>query len=686
MTANHSLPLLCASSRVVTALTTLAATWLLVAPTTATAVDHFRVYPNSPGFGIDGPVVLIDDQFGTQTTDLGRPIRFMVPVSKNDEPLFDFFSHLTCYQIVDGAEAPAVISTNQFGAQPLTLGVPDSLCVPTEKLIAPGPVNIDHYKCYFASGSPIDVGVFLQDQFGQTSAIVLSPRLFCAPAAKNGEPIADPITHLTCYDTTPPGVAPGPVPILNQFLPAPDLLELLESDLLCAPSTKQIQPPPEPDHFQGYPTTPVVGNEGPIVQIVDQFGSQTTDLGLPIRFLVPVDKNDEGLGDPISHLTCYQIVDGDPGPQVISTNQFGAQPLTLGDPDSLCVPTEKLISPGPVDLDHYKCYQAAGAQVDLGVGLVDQFQARTTLVLDPKLFCTPADKNGEGIADPLTHLTCYTTNPIGQAPGLIPITNQFLAGDQLELLGPDLLCAPSTKEVPPPAEHFNVYRAQGPDGPPVSMADQFGTQVTDLGLTSLFMVPAEKNGEGIFDPFTHLTCYDILDPAEPPFPYVTVANQFVTDELLEVGSPMELCVPTEKLIDPGPIDGDHFRCWEAVDGSGNAIDIDVTLLDQFQGFPTTVVEPFRLCNPVDKNGEGIGDRDTHLVCYTLQPEGGFLGLQVPIQNQFHSLANLDVEQPFALCAPSTKVPEPGVLLGLASGAALLAALDRRRRRARVDRS
>jgi hypothetical protein len=324
MTANHSLPLLCASSRVVTA-----------------------------RFGIDGPVVLIDDQFGTQTTDLGRPIRFMVPVSKNDEPLFDFFSHLTCYQIVDGAEAPAVISTNQFGAQPLT----------------PGPVNIDHYKCYFASGSPIDVGVFLQDQFGQTSAIVLSPRLFCAPAAKNGEPIADPITHLTCYDTTPPGVAPGPVPILNQFLPAPDLLELLESDLLCAPSTKQIQPPPGPDHFQGYPTTPVVGNEGPIVQIVDQFGSQTTDLGLPIRFLVPVDKNDEGLGDPISHLTCYQIVDGDPGPQVISTNQFGAQPLTLGDPDSLCVPTEKLISPGPVDLDHYKCYQAAGAQVDLGVGL-----------------------------------------------------------------------------------------------------------------------------------------------------------------------------------------------------------------------------------------------------------------------------------------------------------------------------
>jgi hypothetical protein len=119
-----------------------------------------------------------------------------------------------------------VISTNQFGAQPLTLGVPDSLCVPTEKLIFPGPVNVDHYKCYFASGPSVDAGVALQDQFGSTSAIVLNPRFFCTPASKNGEPIADAVTHLTCYDTTPPGLAPGPIPILNQFTPAPDQLLL----------------------------------------------------------------------------------------------------------------------------------------------------------------------------------------------------------------------------------------------------------------------------------------------------------------------------------------------------------------------------------------------------------------------------------------------------------------------------
>jgi hypothetical protein len=151
-------------------------------------VDHFRVYPNSAATGTDGPVVQIDDQFGSQTTDLGRPTRFLVPADKNDEGLFDFYSHLTCYQIVDGVAGPAVISTNQFGAQPLTLGVPDSLCVPTEKLISPGTVDIDHYKCYLATGSSVDASVLLLDQFAQATATVLDPKLFCTPASKNGEP------------------------------------------------------------------------------------------------------------------------------------------------------------------------------------------------------------------------------------------------------------------------------------------------------------------------------------------------------------------------------------------------------------------------------------------------------------------------------------------------------------------
>ena len=210
-------------------------------------------------------------------------------------------------------------------------------------------------------------------------------------------------------------------------------------------------------------------------------------------------------------------------------------------------------------------------------------------------------------------------------------------------------------------------------------------QTTDLGLTSLFMVPVDKNDEGLFDPFTHLNCHDILDVVPSQIPYVNVTNQFVTDQELAVGDPRELCVPTEKLIAPGPIDGDHFRCWEVIGAAGSSLGIDVNLVDQFQGFSTTALEPFRLCNPVDKNGEGIQDPDTHLVCYTIQPEGGLLGVQIPIQNQFFALAIVDVDQPIAICAPSSKqVPEPAVLLGLATGMFWLFALDRRRRCPRVD--
>ena len=63
------------------------------------------------------------------------------------------------------------------------------------------------------------------------------------------------------------------------------------------------------------------------------------------------------------------------------------------------------------------------------------------------------------------------------------------------------------------------------------------------------------------------------------------------------------------------------------------------------------------------------------MCYTIQPEGGLLGFQIPIQNQFSALANLNVDQPIAICAPSTKqVPEPTVLLGLGSGLLMLCAL------------
>ncbi len=102
MTAISSLLSLRPLTRIGTALTGLAAICLLVGATVTTAgaqalpVDHFRVYPNVSGFGIDGPIVQIVDQFGTGTSDQDCPSRLMVPIYKNDEVLWHYFSHLTC--------------------------------------------------------------------------------------------------------------------------------------------------------------------------------------------------------------------------------------------------------------------------------------------------------------------------------------------------------------------------------------------------------------------------------------------------------------------------------------------------------------------------------------------------------------------------------------------------------------
>ena len=63
--------------------------------------------------------------------------------------------------------------------------------------------------------------------------------------------------------------------------------------------------------------------------------------------------------------------------------------------------------PTSAALDHFKCYKAKGASLDVLVSLVDQFGVEPeVLVGKPKLFCNPVDKNDEGISNPEAHLTC----------------------------------------------------------------------------------------------------------------------------------------------------------------------------------------------------------------------------------------------------------------------------------------
>jgi hypothetical protein len=173
------------------------------------------------------------------------------------------------------------------------------------------------------------------------------------------------------------------------------------------------------------------------------------------------------------HLAMYQI---NPQPiiprTVVASNQFdvpagAGQSLMVSDARFLLVPSGKIPLPGTIpppssDLDHYKCYAAGGARLNVQPFLSDEFIAENTFVLWPVLFCNPVLKiHGSvttNIQNNRDHLVCYATVGTGFAgitnPPGVGIQNQFqTVGVPVQL--PDLFCVPSLKlswsvVVPPP--------------------------------------------------------------------------------------------------------------------------------------------------------------------------------------------------------------------------------------------
>ena len=101
---------------------------------------------------------------------------------------------------------------------------------------------------------------------------------------------------------------------------------------------------------------------------------------------------------------------------------------------------------------------------------------------------------------------------------------------------------------------------------------------------------------------------------------------------------------------------DHFKCYEAEDEERFFERQIVLLSDQFEEKLTVVIKPELVCNPVDKNGEGINDPATHLVCYRIRDARGepeFEARVVITEDQFGELL-LEVEEPELLCVPALK--------------------------------
>lgn len=85
--------------------------------------------------------------------------------------------------------------------------------------------------------------------------------------------------------------------------------------------------------------------------------------------------------------------------------------------------------------------------------------------------------------------------------------------------------------------------------------------------------------------------------------------------------PMVIIVVTALSLTTLPalaqIERQHYQCYDVLYHDSNDVQ-DVKLADQFGDSRGLVGHPVRLCNPVDKNGEGIVNDDGHLVCYAIR--------------------------------------------------------------------
>lgn len=108
---------------------------------TAPAVDHFKCYKTARARGrVDA--VTVQDQFGTLTVDLRKPVRLCIPADKNGEGIQDAAALLLCHKArVSRHTSPftplTVFTNNQFGGLVAPVQKPRELCIPA--LLDPAP-------------------------------------------------------------------------------------------------------------------------------------------------------------------------------------------------------------------------------------------------------------------------------------------------------------------------------------------------------------------------------------------------------------------------------------------------------------------------------------------------------------------------------------------------------------------
>src|SRR2546427_5667122 len=110
------------------------------------------------------------------------------------------------------------------------------------------------------------------------------------------------------------------------------------------------------------------------------------------------------------------------------------------------------VNPPHAPDDHFLCYRMSpGNFGPLTVNLVDQFETGGFSVRSLGEVCAPANKNGEGVVDSVTHLVAYNIKPVSvtATPGAPPrsgirVVNQLM-DFHVDIIRADRLLVPSNK-------------------------------------------------------------------------------------------------------------------------------------------------------------------------------------------------------------------------------------------------
>ncbi len=230
---------------------------------------------------------------------------------------------------------------------------------------------------------------------------------------------------------------------------------------------------------------------------------------------------------------------------------------------------------------------------------------------------------------------------------------------------------------PDPFQCYDVEASRGSarfEAREVSLSDQFGDTLQIVKRGKRLCAPVELDRVRVFQPNAHLLCYDLVqrrghrgrdDHQEWEPIAVRVDNQYGYHQRLTVTRPEQLCVPSTVVRAAGgevpgypwELELDHFLCYAVRAGWRDFDPIEVSLSDRFQTSDRLLHKPTLLCNPVDKNGEGIRDPETHLTCYEVAPIEGeprlpSVNRDVLVSNQFDAQQQFRVKKPATVCVPS----------------------------------